>query len=120
MSKTIGIVGTRSRDDKASAGVVWGAFLKIADEEDRLVSGGCPQGADRFAELIAEKQGMTITIHYPDWKKYGKSAGFIRNSQIANDADVLIACVSKNRKGGTEDTIKKFLKRKSEKDLVIV
>jgi len=34
----------------------------------------------------------------------------IINTYIARDSDILIACVSKDRKGGTEDTIKKYLK----------
>jgi hypothetical protein len=50
---------------------------------------------------------LTITIHHPDWKKEPRAAGFIRNSRIADDCDVLLALVAKDRKGGTEDTVKK-------------
>jgi len=56
-------------------------------------------------------QYKTKTIWYPaDWNQYGKAAGFIRNTYIARDSDVLIACVADDRIGGTEDTIRKYLK----------
>jgi hypothetical protein len=37
------------------------------------------------------------------------AARFARNAQIAEDCDLLIAVVSKDRKGGTEDTIRKVM-----------
>ena len=52
---------------------------------------------------------MPIFIFHADWEKFGRGAGFVRNGDIANNSDVLIACVAKDRKGGTEDTIGKFL-----------
>ena len=73
----------------------------------RIVSGGCTKGGDRFAEMIAKYYGLSILIYYPDWNGDGKAAGFIRNTFIAKRCDVLIACVVKNGKGGTEDTIDK-------------
>lgn len=79
------------------------------EDGDHIVSGGCPQGGDAFAEYIAKQNRIPILIHYANWGKYGKAAGFVRNSDIANDADVLIACVAEDRAGGTEDTVKKYL-----------
>lgn len=70
------------------------------------MSGGCPLGGDRFAECLARVRGITITIHYPDWK-IGRHAGLLRNTLIAEDADILIALVASDRFGGTEDTIRK-------------
>ena len=77
-------------------------------------------GRDHFAERIAKERGLTITIHYPDWNGKGKGAGFARNTTIAEDADILIACVAGDRKGGTEDTIKTFLKSNPEDKLILV
>lgn len=108
--RIIGIVGSRKRDAKCDYELTEKKFLDIYQEGDTIVSGGCPQGGDRFAEIIAKKYGLTITIHYPDWKKYGRGAGFVRNTKIAY-ANKLIACVAADRKGGTEDTIKKFIDR---------
>ena len=107
--KTIGIVGSRSRNSLKDQIAVHQAFKKIYQDRDYIVSGGCPSGADRFAEIIAKKEQVPITIYYAQWGKLGKAAGFIRNGDIAIKADVLIACVAEDRTGGTEDTIKKFL-----------
>ena len=105
--KTIGIVGSRRRNTFHDLELCKKELDQIYEEGDRLVSGGCPEGGDRFAEIIAKKRGLTITIHYPNWDKYGKGAGHRRNTYIAEDFDILIALVARDRKGGTEDTIQK-------------
>ncbi len=114
----IGIIGSRRRDEAedhaalscAVAGVIGryaGHGIKFT-----IISGGCPKGGDRFAEIIAKDQGLEKIIYYPDWST-GRHAGFVRNTTIAQKSHILIACVAKDRKGGTEDTIKKFLKKLS-------
>lgn len=110
--RTIGIVGTRRRDSNGEEDFLacCEVFHSIYYPGDRIVSGGCPKGGDRFAEMIAKANGLTITIHYPDWDKHRKAAGFVRNTLIAEDCDVLIAVVSEDRTGGTEDTIRKVQK----------
>lgn len=107
--KTIGIVGSRRRDSNDDYHKCLKAFEMLYEEGDRIVSGGCPKGGDAFAERIARKIGCTITIHFPNWEKHGKAAGFVRNAAIAQESDVLIALVSDDRTGGTEDTVKKFI-----------
>lgn len=107
----IGIVGSRSRVGPEVVKAVEQAFLATYKDGDRIVSGGCPVGADRIAEILAKKHQASITIHYAQWRIYGKPAGFIRNEFIAQDADLLIASVSQDRKGGTENTIQHFLKK---------
>ena len=78
------------------------------------------KSGDRFAELIADAYNVPITIHKADWKKNGRGAGFVRNTDIARDSDVLIACIAEDRKGGTEDTIKKFKKFHPDGKVVLV
>jgi len=107
MGKVIGIVGSRRRDGIDDLKACYRQFCDVYEDGDTIVSGGCPKGGDRFAEWIAKQRGLSITIHFPNWKKYGRGAGFKRNTLIANDCDILIAVVAPDRKGGTEDTIKK-------------
>jgi len=118
--KKIGVIGTRLRDTFLDYKAVQEKFYEIYEDGDWLVSGGCPKGGDRFAEKMALKYGMPILIFYPNWRKYSKGAGFIRNTFIAEHSDIIIACVAEDRTGGTEDTIKKFLKDHDEKDLILV
>lgn len=109
--KVIGIVGSRRRATPQDMRIVAEAFGAVYEEGDSIVSGGCPTGGDNFAEVIARHQQIPIKIWYAQWRRFGKSAGFQRNGDIARDADVLIACVAEDRTGGTEDTIEKFEKK---------
>jgi hypothetical protein len=116
--RKIGIVGSRRRDGIKDFNDVGEKLNEIYKDGDIIVSGGCPKGADRFAEKLAKHFGIPILIYYPDYKRYGRGATFVRNKQIADASDFLIACVAEDRKGGTEDTIKKFRKKLTEEEAV--
>lgn len=116
----IGIIGSRRRDSIEDFLLVKKALLAHYEQGDIICSGLCPQGADRFAVILA-KQLNTPTLWFPaEWKKYGRGAGFKRNTDIALNSQILIACVAEDRTGGTEDTIKKFLKLHGKEKLIIV
>ena len=105
--KHIGIVGSRRRDTPNDFKQCEKAFLEIYKDGDELVSGGCTRGADRFCEILAKQHQVPIKIYYAQWDKLGKGAGFARNTYIARDSDILLCVVASDRKGGTEDTVKK-------------
>jgi|Laugrespbdmm15dd_1035085.scaffolds.fasta_scaffold00442_14 hypothetical protein len=52
---------------------------------------GCANGADKIGEKFAESFGLPISRFPANWSKYGKSAGPIRNLEMAKYADELIA-----------------------------
>ncbi len=110
MKRIIGIIGSRRRNSNYDFIKVEGYFLTIHEKGNTIVSGGCLKGGDRFAEMLSNKHSVPIKIFKAHWKKFGRAAGFIRNTDIAKFSTELIACVAKDRKGGTEDTIKKFKK----------
>jgi hypothetical protein len=116
----IGIVGSRKRNNIADYTLVRLKFFEIYKEGDIIISGGCYAGGDAFAEQLAKNYGIPIRIYPANWTKLGKSAGFQRNTIVAQESDILIACVAEDRKGGTEDTIKKFLKIKDKQNLYLV
>lgn len=58
--------------------------------EIEIVS-GTANGADKLGEKYANDKGYPIKQFPADWDKYGKSAGYIRNAQMAEYADALIA-----------------------------
>ena len=113
--KTIGIVGSRRRNSKDDFNLVERKFLDLYEDGDEIVSGGCAKGADAMAEHLAKKHQVPMKIYYAQWDRLGKRAGFARNTNIAEDADHLIACVAGDRTGGTEDTVRKF-RNKIEED----
>jgi len=63
-----------------------------------IVSGGA-KGADTLAEKFAEKYLLFKKIFYPDWNKFGKSAGFRRNKDIIENSDIVIAFWDSESKG---------------------
>jgi len=83
---------------------------------EELVSGGA-KGADSLAEEYAKLWGCPIRIFRPDWDKFGKQAGFIRNQQIVDNCDMVLAFWD-GKSRGTKDTIDKA--RKAKKPTFIV
>ena len=109
--KTIGIVGSRRRATSSDFIKMLEVFDTVYEPGDRIISGGCTTGGDRFAEDLARNRGLSILVHFADWNgPNGAAAGFVRNTKIAEDCDILIALVADNRKGGVEDCIKKATK----------
>jgi hypothetical protein len=76
-----------------------------------IVSGGAV-GADELGELFANRHNIELTIMKAEWAKYGRSAGYKRNVEMANYADYLIAFWNGNSKGTKHmiDTMKKLKK----------
>ena len=117
------IIGSRSRDTSEDFKLVYDEFKKWYKDGDIIISGGCPKGGDRFAEVIASRLGMTegngqLIIHRPkkpakDSPKYIWAKAFYeRNTVVAKEAEdntVTIACISKTKTGGgTGDTLSKI------------
>ena len=55
------------------------------------VVSGTARGVDQLGELWAFENDIPVKRFPADWKKYGKSAGYKRNQQMAEYADALIA-----------------------------
>lgn len=87
--KRIGIVGSRGFTDYE---FMKQEFLKryVPENVECIFSGGA-KGADSLARKLANDLGIEIVEILPDWDKYGKSAGFIRNKVIVGSSDELLA-----------------------------
>lgn len=60
---------------------------------------GCAKGADSLGEQYAIEKGIPLEKYPANWNKYGKSAGYRRNEQMADVADALIAFWDGESKG---------------------
>lgn len=80
--------------------------LEITDEKlgevpwriTEVVS-GTARGADQCGEWYARKWNIDLKTFPADWKNYGKSAGYIRNGEMAEYADALVAFWDGESKG---------------------
>ncbi len=70
-----------------------------------IVSGGAP-GVDALAKRYATENKLQYTEFPADWEKYGKAAGPLRNTQIVEYSDFVIA-FPQGKSPGTRDTIAK-------------
>ena len=74
-----------------------------------VISGGA-KGADSLGAQWAKDHGVQLVEYLPDWDKYGKSAGFRRNSDIIDDSDAVMAFWDMESRG-TLDSINKANER---------
>lgn len=65
---------------------------------DEVVS-GMAKGADHLGEWWAEINHIPVKAFYPDWEQYGKGAGLVRNTQMGEYADALLALWDGKSKG---------------------
>lgn len=84
------IAGSREFNDSALLFSECDLVLKNRTFDIEIVS-GTARGADRLGEDYAKTRDFSIKQFHADWNKHGKSAGYIRNKEMAEYADMLIA-----------------------------
>ncbi len=95
------IAGSRSITDPH----VLDRALRRCGWQPTVVLSGCAQGADRLGEQWANYNHIPIERYPADWDGKGKVAGHVRNLQMAENADALIALWD-NVSRGTKDMIR--------------
>jgi hypothetical protein len=79
-------------------------YFQTLPPEIEIVSGGAP-GTDAMAECYASEKGYPVKVFPADWNQFPRTAGHIRNSEMAAYGDALIAFWDGKSKG-TESMIK--------------
>jgi len=97
--KTI-VAGSR---DGVTLKIVENAMQDAPFEITEVVS-GTARGADRFGEIIAKKYNLPLHRFPANWNKYGRRAGYLRNVEMAMNAEALVA-IQYNNSRGTEHMI---------------
>ena len=76
----------------------------LSEKSDiEIVSGGA-RGADSLALQFASQNNLPVKKFLANWYLYGKSAGFIRNKEMAGYADACV-CFWDGKSKGTADMI---------------
>ena len=63
----------------------------LKEIEDVEIVSGTARGADKMGEHYASLKKFDVKKFPADWNKYGKAAGYVRNKEMAEYADMLIA-----------------------------
>lgn len=98
----LAIVGSRNFTDYKRFSQI---IDKVKTQVTLIVSGGA-RGADTLAERYAKEKAIPYLIFPADWDKHGKKAGMLRNQDIVDNADGMVAFLAPESRG-TKDSIKR-------------
>lgn len=90
-----------------------GKLFKTYSKDTIEIISGHAKGADSLGEKYADEHNLKCTIFEANWKKYGRAAGPIRNSQMleyAKQENPLVVAFWDGESHGTKDTITKAKK----------
>lgn len=82
---------------------------------DTLIHGGA-KGADSLSGEWAKTKDIKVLVFPADWKRYGKSAGMIRNKQMINELPNLVIAFPGGK--GTANMVR--IAEKSEIKVIII
>jgi hypothetical protein len=83
----VGIVGSR---DYPNLDQVERYVAELPPVGYTVVSGGA-RGVDRAAEASARRHRLGLDVMKADWDTYGRRAGMLRNAQLVESVDLLVA-----------------------------
>ena len=81
-----------------SRGVIVADIGEYLAGVEEIVSGGAV-GVDSCAAQYAKAKGITLTEFLPEYARYGRAAPIVRNKQIVDYADKIIAFWNGSSKG---------------------
>ena len=87
------IAGSRTCTFEDLTGAIWSdwGIWDLVNRASAIISGGAI-GADKAGERLAmASPGVELVVMPADWDRYGKSAGFRRNEEMAKVGDKLLA-----------------------------
>ena len=100
----LAITGSRKYHDYETLATI---LESLAPSATAIITGGA-KGADELAARYAKANELELITIRPDYKKYyAKVAPLIRNTEIVNRADQVIAFYYETQSGGTLDTAQK-------------
>lgn len=109
------IAGSRSLADMPNPMDIVNDAIVIARYEHRIIIGkvicGEAKGADLLGRRWAQEREIPVLSKPADWRTHGKRAGVLRNEEMAQEADALIA-IWDGKSRGTQDMIRRAKKRR--------
>lgn len=104
------VAGSREFTDYALLKKELNRLTKKLDKKKLIVLSGGAEGADKLGEKWCFENMVTYERYLPDYEEHGRKAPLIRNTEMVNNADALIAFHLRNSPG-TADVISKARKK---------
>ncbi len=79
-------------------------ILSNYNRDEIVIISGRAKGADRVGEEYAQRNSIPVEEYPAQWDLYGTSAGYIRNTEMANNATHLV-CFWDGKSRGTKNMI---------------
>lgn len=112
------ICGSRTISDK---NFIFSEIEKCWNEnlnsEPIILVEGEAKGVDSIAKEWAISKGFELEAHRPDWKRYGRGAGIIRNKEMVDTSDFVLILWDGKSKGTASDI--KFCEKLGKKNKVV-
>lgn len=67
------------------------AAIELCPWKITQVVSGCARGVDRLGEIYAATESIPLHKFHANWAELGKSAGYKRNIEMADNAEALLA-----------------------------
>ena len=104
----LAIIGSRDFDNyelvARTIGTHFYYMLNCVEMNDNEIISGGAKGADTLGKTYAKNCGLKYTEFPALWSKHGRAAGFIRNRQIIDACDIVLAFWD-GKSRGTEHSI---------------
>ena len=110
MEIKLAVIGSRTFTDEKHYEILKKTLDEIhtSNKIVEIVSGSAI-GADSLARRYSLENHIPLVEYKPKWDEYGKSAGFMRNTDIINHCDKVVAFWD-GKSHGTKDSIEKAKK----------
>ena len=92
------IAGGRDFKDYKKLKIRLNMLRKLGWDITTIISGGA-RGADKLGERYANENNIPIEKYPAKWAEFGRSAGYRRNVEMAENADALLAFWDGKSKG---------------------
>jgi len=89
-SDRVTVTGSRSITDREFIYNCLNEFCKSLDLQNVTLNCGMAKGVDLVAKDWAEELGIKVYPYFPDWNKFGKKAGMLRNIEMINNSEYCV------------------------------
>jgi hypothetical protein len=95
--------GRGLQDYEALEDAMESARLILGIEPTVVLSGAEKTGVDALGERWAHERGIPVETYSPDWSRYPKTAGMIRNAHMGNRCDAGVGLMVRGGSPGSRN-----------------